>query len=161
MYEIERKFLLKQGSMNITPTRVELIGQFYITTGDVEVRLRKVTCGGYIKYYETVKIKTDDPTVRKEIEGEIAAELYYRFWHDLGITPINKQRVYFEYEGKEMCIDIYLQLGIAVMEVEFESTRESDEFILPDFVDREVTGDSTYKAQNLWKKVNKGAALCK
>lgn len=143
--EIERKFIVRNVDdvyFNGYATSVE-IEQGYITNSESDIELRIRRKGR--KYYQT--IKSSGNLIRDEVEIEISKKQFKKLWHLTENRRVSKVRYYIPYEEYTIELDIYgggLK-DLVVAEVEFSSEEESQEFIVPEWFDTEVTNNVKYK----------------
>lgn len=143
--EIERKFLVKEIPNNI-------LKQSNITQGylcyDPEIRIRNIDDK---KYFLTIKT-SDCSMIRDEHEIEIQKEIYSSLFKETKAI-INKTRSYVNLStGLTAEIDSYDD-GLVVVEVEFKTKENADDFIPPSWFGEEVTYNKAYKNVNLAHKV--------
>ncbi|MGJ0391639.1 MAG: CYTH domain-containing protein [Methylocystis sp.] len=144
--EIERKFLLEDGSWRAAAYKRELLVDGLVAASDG----RKVR----VRLYEdraTLTIKNSrDGLKRTEFEYEIpladATELIAKH---CGEKVLAKIRHYVEHMGFIWEIDEYVGLleGVVIAEVELDS--EDDHVPLPAWIGREITYDPDYRKINL------------
>lgn len=143
--EIERKFLVKEGSWrNEKGTQYR---QGYLNSmKERVVRVRTMNDKGYL----TIKGLTVGAS-RLEFEYEIPRQDADLLLEICEKPLIEKTRIKVEEEGFVWEIDEFLgeNLGLIVAEVELES--ENQDFPKPDWVLEEVTGDPRYFNSNLIK----------
>jgi CYTH domain-containing protein len=142
--EIERKFLVKDGAWrNEQGTKYR---QGYLNTDEERtVRVRTMDDKGYL----TVK-GVPRGAVRMEYEYEIPKVEAEAMLDDLCEKPlIEKIRCKIEHKGLVWEVDEFLgeNSGLIVAEVELES--EDQEFVKPEWIGEEVTGDPKYFNANL------------
>lgn len=151
--EIERKWLLNKENIpyNLTDPSIKAskIKQTYICF-DPEMRVREYTDvnKGEISYEMTIKNNmSQDGLVRDEINIDINEEQYNNLVIKKEGNVIYKTRYDFMENGLGISIDIYQDdlEGLAYMEIEFTSEEESNAYVTPDWVIKEVTDDSRYK----------------
>lgn len=163
--EIERKFLIDKDKffeyLSNCPiwgkNHIQII-QFYIHIDDekeVRVRFTKSdhrVCenSGYIfiKYHNN-----DDLLSRMEfstIMDKYTREEYYKYMIDNDINRIIKNRYGILYKGVFFEVDIFCgdNEGLCIAEVELFN--KNDNIELPDFILKEVTGDTKYYNKNLY-----------
>jgi len=159
--EIERKFLvnpekikeLDDSNANHDWGFFEDMYQYYLTD-DVRIRViyarqdRFHNSIEYARTYMTMKIKSDDPMVREEIEHEVSHN-FYRGLIFLDYPCINKTRYHMD---NKWTIDVFRgqNTGLALAEIELETTDQ--EVVLPDWIGEEVTGDEKYYNSYLVKE---------
>jgi len=147
--EIERKFLVKLESI---PYDISALPKLEITQGyltrDPAIRVRSMGNEGF---YMTFKGKTEDAQVRKEVELKITKDAYETLMGHQTTKKIRKNR-YLVYEGgKKFEIDVFEDhlKGLAFLEVEFDSQEEAENFVVPAWVEKEVTDDVRYTNSQL------------
>ncbi|MBR0260306.1 MAG: CYTH domain-containing protein [Selenomonadaceae bacterium] len=144
--EIERKFLVDKREMHkLTFLTEELIAQGYLSSNPT-VRVRIKGNRGFL----TIKSSTKGIT-RKEFEYEIPTDDAEELLKLCGRNVLKKIRRTIEHDGHIWEIDFFMgrHSGLVLAEVELNS---AEEFIkLPDWVTREVSGDSRYYNSNLVK----------
>lgn len=144
--EIERKFLVDKRKMhNLNFLSEEKISQGYLSSNPtVRVRLTE-KCG-----YLTIKSSTRGIT-RQEFEYEIPLEDAKKLLRLCGLRVLKKYRRKVEYGGHIWEIDFFAgrHAGLVLAEVELNSANE--QIKLPDWVTKEVSGDSRYYNSNLVK----------
>ena len=146
--EIERKFLVHTRKWSDLGPGLE-IRQGYLSASKLSsVRVR--TYGD--KAYVAIKGSTKDIT-RDEYEYEIPLEDTNEILANLcEHLPIEKTRYRIVFKGHTWEVDEYggANSGLTVVEVELKDAKEQVE--LPDWVDREVSGDPRYFNSNLSTK---------
>jgi len=126
--EIERKFLVQNIVENISDFSCDFIIQGYLSICNLnEVRVRKK--GN--RYFQTIKKGTGK--VRFETEIEITKNQFDLLWPLTQGKRIEKKRYKMPYMGKVLEIDIFLGKldGLIIVEVEFDSEKESLNFLKP------------------------------
>lgn len=144
--EIERKFLLDRKILDFLSSTPSVdIEQGYLTTGDSEVRIRKITKKTSAEYKLT--IKNGSGLVREEEENDISWMTYLELSR-LSSATITKTR--FCLEGFE--IDVY-HAPFTLVVGEFEMEHEHQQVYIPDWMQpffvREITGEPMYANVNL------------
>lgn len=160
--EIERKFLVNEDLLkdedSISINGIELIEQTYLSFMP-EVRVRmidEISNDFHIKkYYLTAK--TDGDEVRGEFEAEISDSTY----EDLIKNKVSKtlkksRRKYLLKNGLIAELDEYKDLDLMIVEVEFESEDEANDFISPVWFGKEVTYDRNYRNKNISREYMSG-----
>lgn len=93
------------------------------------------------------------------MKKEISLDTYNQSSKLITTKPIIKIRREIEIDGLIYEHDVYLNdelNGLQIIEIEFRNEEESKNFIIPDWLGKEVTNDKNYKNQSLWNKINKG-----
>jgi adenylate cyclase len=144
--EIERKFLVAADQMPPLG-QGRLIEQGYLVFQNppevpVELRLRRVEEADCF-----LTVKSGSAPARVEVELPIAPDQFAELW------PLTEGRRVFKRRsrvplagGLTAELDIYegVRSGLQVVEVEFSSESQANEFIPPPWFAREVTGDPRY-----------------
>lgn len=163
--EIERKFLLTEtldaikatGKLDIqSETRIE---QTYLAMDDTqELRIRRITdlATGRKEYTHT--FKRGSGMVREEVEYEISESIYEQVFGAFGAVPLTKNRITADWEGIGVEIDIYDQLDLTVVEVEFASEEEANSFELPYWFGRDIGAEKQYSNKTVWRSLQKKRA---
>lgn len=145
--EIEKKFLLNCLPLNIEKFDKLEIEQGYISY-DPEIRIRRVDN----RFFFTKK--SVDNLVRSEEEKEINEECYNLLLTCIQNNLLNKTRYIIPISAKYNAeVDIYHNdlEGLYILEIEFETKEEAENFVAPKWFGTEVTCDNTYKNSNLSK----------
>jgi adenylate cyclase len=145
--EIERKFLVKT-IPDLSDAKKSYIHQGYLTHSNdsIEIRLRRID----EQYFITVKSGTG--MVRSERETSIDQRQFETLWPDTQGKRVEKNR----WTGQLNSLHTY-ELDIfsgaldplMLVEVEFPSLEEADNFEPADWFGREVTVDKRYKNKAL------------
>lgn len=144
--EIERKFLVKDFPSQLKSCKKSKILQAYIEGGERELRVRSINGE---KFYLTEK--SGKGLVREENEKEISKDEFILYYNLSKGKKLQKTRYYFPLENLVAEVDIYKgsKGPWAVVEVEFNSKEEADNFEVPSWFGKEVTGNPKYKNFNL------------
>ncbi|MCO6497936.1 MAG: CYTH domain-containing protein [Chitinophagaceae bacterium] len=144
--EIERKFLVnKQEWGRVEKPVVISVKQGYLLSAPEKiVRIRVKGSGGFI----TIKGRSEGIS-RKEYEysipAEEAEELIDRFCDNV----ISKVRYKIMVSGKLWEVDEFHGDNEGLLMAEIELTSEDEEFVKPDWIDKEVSDDQRYYNANL------------
>ena len=146
-HEIERKFLVQSLPENLEQYQHKDIVQGYlaITKDGTEVRLRQKGK----KYFETVK--SGSGKTRLESEVEITEHQFRALWEATKGKRVKKTRYAIPHESGIIKFDVYhgdLD-GLLTAEMEFSNEEDSNTFVPPEWLSKEVTEDNRYKNQNL------------
>jgi len=153
--EIERKFLLKDvPNIPEDEVKVLIIHQVYIKEDGVVKRYRMTADGGNRIYHECIKTQLG-PGKFIEDEREVSDELF-RDKLDQDHRYIKKTRHVYNSNGLRWEIDKYQEISLVVMEVEFESEDDFNNFndskipeIIKGSVIIELTGKKEFSNYNL------------
>jgi adenylate cyclase len=147
--EIERKFLIKKEIWENSPKgKATYLKQGYISTDPgktIRVRVAKD------KSFLTIKGKTEGIS-RAEFEYEIPTEDANELLNLFASNCIEKIRHEIVYDGKLWEVDVFNgdNEGLIIAEIELNSVDE--QFTLPAWIDKEVSGEERYFNSNLSKK---------
>ena len=147
--EIERKFLVKNGSFKTHAYKKSYIKQGFLNTHkERTVRVRIMDETAFI----TVKGKSNDSgTTRFEWEKEISVLEANNLIHLAEKGVIEKYRYFIKSNAHTFEVDEFLgdNTGLIIAEVELSS--ENENFSKPDWLEKEVTGDIKYYNSSLSK----------
>lgn len=118
------------------------------------MRVRKIEEDGQISYELTVKTKLDDDAnglARGEVTEVITEEQFNQAVKQHIGNAIEKTRLTFALDGKELEVDVYkgALTGLLSAEIEFDSKEASEQFEVPSWLGQEVTGRKDFKNQQL------------
>jgi adenylate cyclase len=158
-HEIERKFLLAEPLSSVLD-RVELIAcvtveQRYLQgTGDWTTRIRQTVRDGLIEHWITFKRKLNVMRC-VEMETKVDATFYGSMSTQCG-PALHKVRYMVLHEGHIWELDLFTDSvfdNLVVAEIELE--HEGDDFVVPDWVGKEVTCDPSYKNAKMVQRLTK------
>lgn len=144
--EIERKFLISKLPKNLDNYHHDEIEQWYfLLEENVEERVRH----RWNKFYHTKKVWYWE--VREEYESEITKKEFDSIWPKTEWKRIYKTRYIIPYNNHKIELDIYHDKleWLVVCEIEFNSEKESKNFVSPDRLWKEITYNDKYKNRNL------------
>lgn len=146
--EIEKKFLLKNDSWKALAKGI-IYRQGYLNSEKGRtVRVRTAAQHGYL----TIKGPTIDG-VRLEYEYEIPYDDARELLEKLCTHPlIEKRRYAIPYQGFTWEVDEFFEENKGLVVAEIELDHPSQEFSIPPWIGREVTGDPRYFNSNLARK---------
>ncbi|MBN2982509.1 MULTISPECIES: CYTH domain-containing protein [Cohnella] len=162
--EIERKFLLAEapdklaGQGAIRVRSKQRIEQTYLALDEAqEIRVRRITdlTTGQIAYTHT--FKNGNGLSREEVEYSISEGLYSQLIAAFGFIPLTKTRLTAEWDDRIVEIDIYDQLELSVLEVEFATEEEAIGFAAPEWFGPDISLEKKYSNKTVWKKLQEGA----
>jgi adenylate cyclase len=146
--EIERKFLVKPRKWSELGPGLKIRQGYLSTARERTVRVRTYGDRGYL----TIKGTTSGIS-RDEYEYEIPFADATEILDHLCLQPlIEKTRYRIPFKGHTFELDEFIGVnrGLTVAEVELKSADEKIE--LPDWIDRDVSGDPRYFNSNLAQK---------
>ncbi|WP_037307257.1 CYTH domain-containing protein [Ruegeria halocynthiae] len=141
--EIERKFLVAD-IPDLDKTEKAVVRQGYLTAPDdsTELRLRQKND----RFYLTLKGR--GTLVRVEREAEISAEQFETFWPETEGRRLEKERYTGRLvDGRIFELDVFLGAlaPLRLVEVEFATEAEAQDYTPPDWFGADVTADKRYK----------------
>lgn len=164
--EIERKFILPVypdeliNEGKLTVVNMQLIEQTYLAMDDgEELRVRKITDLDSDEVEYTHTYKNGKGISREEIEYSISKGLYEQLIKAVNAIPLLKKRVTGEWDGILVEIDIYEQLELSVVEVEFDSYEEAVSFVPPHWFGKDVSEERRYRNKVVWIELQNGSPL--
>lgn len=161
-FEIERKFLLQEIPQSlIEEGELQLqsehrIEQTYLAlAGDQELRVRKIKdlATGEVTYTHT--FKKGHGLLREEVEYEISEGIYEQITGIHQAVPLTKNRVTANWNGRIIEVDLYDQIDLMVLEVEFASEEEAVGFTPPDWFGLDISTNKEYSNKKVWKELQK------
>jgi adenylate cyclase len=141
MFEIERKYLVKQGIHNvIAKIRPHQITQAYLVNEKSKsVRIRIMDEVAYLT------IKSDMIGItRKEYEYEIPVNEALSLIESFDLKMLKKKRYKVDFNSKTWEIDVFDENLNGLVLAEIELQREDEKFEIPEWVGLEVTSDPAY-----------------
>lgn len=137
--EIERKFLVRDTGFLEGATGIPLRQGYLSTRADATVRVRIQGERAWL----TIKGKSHGAT-RSEYEYEIPVSDARAMLEEMCPARIEKTRYYLDVPPHTWEVDLFEgdNAGLVVAEIELES--EDEDFIRPDWLGEEVTGDPRY-----------------
>ncbi|WP_150265085.1 CYTH domain-containing protein [Paenibacillus tepidiphilus] len=158
--EIELKFLLPEypealieaGELKVI-TR-HSIDQTYLAIEDgQELRVRKVSDldTGEVTYTHT--FKDGKGISRQEIEYGISEGIYNQVIGMAKAIPLVKTRITGVWNGITVEIDLYTQLELSVLEVEFDSLEEAQSFQAPEWFGQDISEERKYSNKTVWREL--------
>jgi adenylate cyclase len=146
--EIERKFLVTSGDWRGLVRHTQRLHQGYMSIAgpdtDAEVRIRRTPEAAYIT------IKGQGDLIRAEFEYAIPVEdaefMLERFCRS---KTLEKLRHSVDYAGLTWEIDEYLGFHEGLVVAEVELREATQEILVPQWVGKEVTGDSRFRNASL------------
>lgn len=158
--KIDRKFLVENDYLleHLDLESIDLVEQFYIAFGEEEeVRIRSVEDFTTEPHTVTnfLSIKKGKGMSRIKTEISIQENTYKQLIQ--GLTPIIKKRLFYDYCGHHLTIFMYYGKleGLTIVKVEFDTEEDGLQFEIPHWFGTEITEDTSYRNQNLFRKINK------
>jgi len=161
--EIERKFLLKQSPQQlaaagyITLLSEQRIEQTYLAMdSNEEIRVRKIMDMSTKQTSYTHTFKRGNGLVREEIEYEISESIYGQMMKAFGYIPLTKNRITAKFGDHTVEIDIYDQIQLAVLELEFSSLEEAESYEAPEWFGADISSEKQYSNKKVWRELQAG-----
>ena len=144
--EIERKYLVNKNKWaQIDKPAGQLYRQGYLLTDPGKtIRVRQTTGKSYLTI-KGLSIGATRPEYEYEIPSGDAKELLDKF----SVSELSKIRYKIFVDNKIWEVDEFLGDNIGLIVAEIELTGEDEKFGIPEWVDREVTGQEKYYNSNL------------
>lgn len=161
--EIEKKFMLneipnaliEEGVLNVL-SKVIIEQSYLAIDEEQEVRVRKIEpCQPEGKKTYTHTIKTGNGLQRKEVEVEITSSIYEQLLAKSRIIPLKKERIRAKWNDLVVEIDRYDQVDLIVVEVEFQSLDEAEQFTPPSWFGEEIPPGAEYSNKKIWLELQK------
>ena len=149
--EIERKYLIKEMPKDLSDYAYHTLVQGYLNTSPV-VRVRKENDSYYLTY------KGSGLLTREEYNLPLDEESFLHLIGKADGNVISKRRYQLPYScnGNSFLIelDVFEKpfAPLVLAEVEFLSEEQSENFIPPEWFDKEVTYDPNYHNSNMSKR---------
>ncbi|MFT3822627.1 MAG: CYTH domain-containing protein [Chitinophagaceae bacterium] len=144
--EIERKYLVQHNKWNAIekPTGHRIRQGYILTDPEKTIRVRLKDDKGFL----TIKGLTAGAT-RAEYEYEIPAKDAEELLDKFSESELAKVRYNISFGNKTWEVDVFTgdNDGLIVAEIELQS--EDEQFALPGWIDKEVTGEAKYYNANL------------
>ena len=151
MFEIERKYLLKNNDMSWLTDDIKKsskkIQQYYFKSGKIVTLRVRIINGDYLLTVKSKKQGIKCIEVEKSITKEEGDALI-----SVAHSKIEKVRYLYPYKGKTFEIDVF-DNGFVLIECELEDENESID--LPYFIGEEVSEDNSYSNSKMAKKITK------
>ncbi len=151
--EIEKKYLIKNLPKNLEKYEKVRIEQGYLNTSSAPaLRIRKYNQEYILCYKFKMKTQQQVASVNKEIELPLTEESYQHLKTKIDGRMIEKNRYLVPLKDELTAeIDIFegFLKGLEVVEVEFNSEEDANEFSPPDWFGKDVTFDVRFKNSQL------------
>ncbi len=141
--EIERKFTVKKLPEDLDTYSFNMIEQAYLTTRPA-IRVRRENDAYYMTYKGTSG--GNSRLSHEEYNLPLTKEAYETLASKADGNVIRKKRVLIPYKEHTIELDIFAEpfKPLIIAEVEFDSVDEANDFMPPDWFDKDVTEDGTY-----------------
>ncbi|MFZ4399194.1 MAG: CYTH domain-containing protein [Bacteroidales bacterium] len=144
--EIERKFSVNIDKWNkVVKTQKFFVRQGYLMINHIiSIRVRQTEANGYI----TIKGNKVGIT-RSEFEYSIPKEEAEKLIDMFASSTLSKFRYIIEFKNKLWEVDEFLEDNSGLIIAEIELCSETEQFELPEWIDKDVTHDEKYYNSNL------------
>jgi CYTH domain-containing protein len=140
--EIERKFLVKDDSWRPLVTSSIKIDQYYTSNLDpIQTRIRVIDGKDSFVTYKS----NGSDLIRSEVEFEIPLDKALEVISTFELKPIKKTRNFIPYLDKVFTVDEF-DNGLTLAELEVTEVNEIPH--IPEWIDKEVTGNPIYYGGN-------------
>ncbi|PWV99526.1 CYTH domain-containing protein [Paenibacillus cellulosilyticus] len=164
MLEIESKFLLENDPKQliedgvITFVSEQRIEQTYLAIDEQqEVRVRRLVDLTSNEVHYTHTFKSGNGLIREEIEYEITASIYEQLMSGRKLIPLTKNRITAKWDDRVVEIDIYDQIQLSVVEVEFDSEDAAHAFVPPAWFGKDIGSERQYSNKKVWRDLQNGS----
>jgi CYTH domain-containing protein len=142
MIELERTFLAKNIPSELMDCKYKEIIDIYIPKEDIHPKLRIRKNGDKFELTKKQPIDNNDNSKLNE-ETIILNEREFNSLSKINGKRVHKLRYYYDYNGRIAEFDIFLDelKGLVLIDFEFETEREKNDFQMPDFCLVDVTQD--------------------
>ncbi|MFC4778227.1 CYTH domain-containing protein [Paenibacillus sp. GCM10023252] len=158
--EIERKFLLAEPVQELADRGVlriqgeQCIEQTYLAIDEQqELRIRRLTDLSTNERTYTHTFKQGNGLSREEIEYEISESIYEQVARAHNAVALTKNRITAEWNGTILEVDVYDQLQLTVVEVEFASIEEANAFNPPAWFGPDISSERQYSNKTVWREL--------
>ena len=144
--EIERKYLVNSDKWkSFEKSKKSFFRQGYLLTDPNKTIRVRVTDSNASLTIKGLSIGATRPEFEYEIPRNEAEQLLDKF----SVSELKKFRYEILFKGKLWEVDEFLGENLGLIVAEIELVCESETFELPDWIDREVTGEEKYYNSNL------------
>ena len=150
-YEIEKRYYVNGEIPKSDIFKTIKIEQSYASTNP-DVRIRKTEEENQTEYTHCVKYNVSKD-IREEIEQSISQEQYENIKKFIDKEPIVKIRYYIQLENNIAEVDYFIQENKYIVEVEFESEEQMNNFKKPNWFGDEIEQGKMYSMM-MFNKIN-------
>lgn len=158
--EIERKFLLTAfpeeliGTGELLSVSEHRIEQTYLALdGPQELRVRRIVDLATDEVSYTHTFKSGHGLAREEVEYSISQGIYEQVIQAFGAVPLTKNRITAHWGDRVVEIDIYDQIQLMVLEVEFDSEEAAVAFEPPAWFGKDISTEKQYSNKKVWREL--------
>lgn len=151
--EIERKYLVKYIPKNLEQYEVKIIEQGYLSKKPI-IRIRKSNNDYILTYKNKVKHSKSTALINEEIEMNLTKDAYEHLKKKIDNNLIIKKRYLIPIKDELIAeLDIFEGnlTGLYFAEIEFPDIKTADNYILPEWMLKDISNDKRYGNYNLSK----------
>lgn len=164
MLEIELKFLLENDPKQLAADGIlvllseQRIDQTYLALDEQqEVRVRRLVDLSNNEVHHTHTFKSGNGLIREEIEYAITPSIYEQLMSGRNLIPLTKNRITAQWGERIVEIDIYDQIQLTVLEVEFDSEEAALTFVPPAWFGKDISSERKYSNKKVWRELQSGS----
>lgn len=156
MVELEKTFLAKALPPDLDECPHKVMMDIYYPAEQAHCHLRLRRRGDKYEITKKYRLRPDDCSSLVENTIELTQDEFAALAKAEG-KRLKKLRYYLDYNGKLLEVDVFQDAlrGLVLIDVEFSSEEEKDNFVAPDFCLAEVTQDSFLAGGVLCGKTHK------
>jgi len=146
--EIERKYLVNKEKWDkVNKTKKQFMRQGYLIADPKKtIRVRLAGNQGFL----TIKGLSVGAT-RPEFEYKIPKNDAVRLLENFAVAGLTKVRYYINYKNKVWEVDEFAGENSGLIIAEIELSSENEQYEIPEWIEKEVTGEAKYYNSNLSK----------
>jgi CYTH domain-containing protein len=141
MIELEKTYLAKSIPENLKDCKIKEIVDIYIPKESDHPKLRLRKNGNKFELTKKEPIVESDASNQNEQTIILNEDEFNALNQQVGGKMVRKLRYFYDYNGKTAEFDIFQDslLGLVVVEFEFDTIEEKDNFQMPDFCLADIT----------------------
>jgi len=140
MIELEKTYLVKEIPENLKNCKFKEIIDVYIPRSSEHPKLRLRKNGDKFELTKKEPVNEGD-ALRQEEQTIILTETEFNAFNGLEGKRVRKLRYYFDYNGRVAEVDVFQDAlkGLVIVDFEFVTIEEKNEFEMPDFCLTDIT----------------------
>lgn len=141
MIELEKTYLAKYIPENLTDYQSKEIIDVYLSKDSDHPKLRLRKNGDSFELTKKAPVKTDDASQQEEQTINLTATEFDRLNSQIEGKVVSKIRYFYDYNGNIAEFDVFQDklLGLVIIDFEFITVFEKEDFVMPDFCLADVT----------------------
>ncbi len=146
MIELEKTYLVKKLPENLKSCKFKEIIDVYIPKSSKHPNLRLRKNGNKFELTKKQPVNKGDSSYQNEQTIILSEDEFNVFNQQIDGKRVRKIRYLYNYKGRVAEFDVFQDdlLGLVLVDFEFESMSEKDEFQMPDFCLADVTQDAFF-----------------